>query len=578
MYILCFFKKASGIASLMLSIILIIYSIPVFVNSAGASLKVQMYSNSNKESTNTIQLRIRLVNTSAASINLNTVKVRYYYTVNGYINQSFNCYSYNGGSTSYVTGTFKPLNTVSSEADCYLEVGFTGSVGSLPSGQSRDLYVAINKNNWENYTQTDDYSFNPGSTYIDWNKTTAYINGSLVWGTEPALTTALPDQSIKLQMYNISNNSKFVSFKINMINIGAGTINLKDVIINYYYTIDGDSPQSYSCYWYENGNTSDVKITFTKVQPPLSTVDYIAHINFTNAGDKLLRGEQRELYCAINKNNWSDFNNANDYSSSNSDDYVDWDKITCSIGDELCWGIDPSNPSPTNTPTSTPAPTSTATPTNTAKPTNTATPTLSPTPTSTPVVVNAMLHKAMTNSNRFAVGDNIPASLQMKINRTISSPVLNIDMNFKKDSAEQNSGFKIKTLGKNFIDKQYFKAYKNGVLINSNNIIIEILSSGNSDNQKLQITINSSFAPNDIIKINYRVKLTASNSVYKYGLSRYIKDKGYNTDEIYTDFELIQWIENGNTVRNPYNKNTCTLSEKNNFIMGIKAEDNLILF
>jgi hypothetical protein len=447
-----------------------------------------------------------------------------------------------------------------------LEVGFLSSAGSLSSGQSRELYIMINKNNWENYTQTDDYSFNPQSNYIDWDKSTAYINNSLVWGTEPLLATVLPDQSMKLQMYNITSNSKFISFKINMMNDGASPISLKDVIINYYYTIDSDSPQSYSCYYYQNGNTSDVNINFTKVNPPLSNVDYIAHINFTNSADKLIRGEQRELYCAINKSNWSEYNNTNDYSSNNSSDFIDWDKITCSIKNQQCWGVDPINASsPASTPTLAPTPTKAATPTP------------SPTPTSTPVIANAIWHKALTSSNKFAVGDNIPASIKIKINRPISSPVLNIDMSLKKNNTEQSSGFNIKTLGKNSIDKQYFKVYKNEIPVNPYNISIAVLTLG-SDIKKLQLSINSNFAANDVIKINYRVKLAASNSVYKYGLKKYIIDKGYSNNEIYADFELIQWIENGSTVSTPYNKNTCNTLERPNFLMGIKPEDNLILF
>jgi hypothetical protein len=550
----------------MLALIILLSGIPSFVHSAGDSLTVQMYNNSSQAYTNTIQLRIKLINNGTTSINLNTVKVRYYYTVNGYMNQTFNCNYYSSGNTSDVSGTFKPLNTVSPTADCYLEVGFLSSAGSLSLGQSRELYIMINKNNWENYTQTDDYSFNPQSNYIDWNKSTAYINNSLVWGAEPLLTTVLPDQSMKLQMYNVTSDSKFVSFKINMINDGASSINLKDVIINYYYTIDSDSPQSYSCYYYENGNTSDVNINFTKVNPPLSNVDYIAHINFTNNADKLIRGEQRELYCAINKSNWSEYNNTNDYSSNNSLDFIDWDKITCSINNQQCWGVDPINASsPTSTPTLAPTPTKAAT----------STP--SPTPTSTPVIINAIWHKALTSSNKFAVGDNIPASIKIKINRPISSPVLNIDMSLKKNNTEQNSGFNIKTLGKNSIDKQYFKVYKNEIPINPYNISIAVLTFG-SDIKKLQLSINSNFAANDVIKINYRVKLTASNSVYKYGLRKYIIDKGYSNNEVYADFELIQWIENGSTVSIPYNKNTCNTLERPNFLMGIKPEDNLILF
>ena len=42
------------------------------------------------------------------------------------------------------------------------------------------------KNDWSNYDERDDYSFDPTKTaYADWSRVTLYRNGVLVWGAEP---------------------------------------------------------------------------------------------------------------------------------------------------------------------------------------------------------------------------------------------------------------------------------------------------------------------------------------------------------------------------------------------------------
>jgi hypothetical protein len=44
----------------------------------------------------------------------------------------------------------------------------------------------MNKNDWSNYDETNDYSFDATKTaFSDWNRVTLYRNGVLVWGIEP---------------------------------------------------------------------------------------------------------------------------------------------------------------------------------------------------------------------------------------------------------------------------------------------------------------------------------------------------------------------------------------------------------
>ncbi|OME33003.1 X2-like carbohydrate binding domain-containing protein, partial [Paenibacillus odorifer] len=134
------------------------------------ALKVQMYNGTVSASGNTLNPKFKLVNTSTSAVALSDVKLRYYYTIDGEQAQSFFCDWSQAGSAN-VTGTFVKLPTAKADADYYLELGFSSAAGSLAAGASIDIQVRVAKEDWSNYTQTGDYSFNAVDTnFVDWTK------------------------------------------------------------------------------------------------------------------------------------------------------------------------------------------------------------------------------------------------------------------------------------------------------------------------------------------------------------------------------------------------------------------------
>nr|WP_238162618.1 X2-like carbohydrate binding domain-containing protein [Cohnella sp. AR92] len=153
--------------------------------SSGGALKVQMFNGTTAASTQSINPRIRLVNTGTTAVSLSNVKIRYYYTIDGDKAQSFFCDWATAGSAN-VTGAFTKLTTAKTGADYYLEIGFASGAGSLAAGASTDLQIRFSKTDWTNYSQSDDYSYDSADTaYVDWTKAPAYLSGSLAWGVEP---------------------------------------------------------------------------------------------------------------------------------------------------------------------------------------------------------------------------------------------------------------------------------------------------------------------------------------------------------------------------------------------------------
>jgi DUF1680 family protein len=167
-----------GIVLLLMAVIMAFMSFII----AATSVRVQFFNGNTAASTNTIYANFKLVNTGTDSITLSNVKMRYYFTNDGTQSNSFACDWATAGNSN-ITGSFVTITPVTG-ADRYLEVGFASGAGTLAPGASTEVKARVWKSDWSNFTQTNDYSFNTGATnYIDSTNVTAYISGTLYWGT-----------------------------------------------------------------------------------------------------------------------------------------------------------------------------------------------------------------------------------------------------------------------------------------------------------------------------------------------------------------------------------------------------------
>lgn len=149
------------------------------------AIKVQFYNQETSAIGNQIYANFKLVNNGTSAITLSKVKIRYYYTIDGVKPQNFWC-DYSPVGNQNITGTFVSISPAKTGADTYLEVGFTSGAGNLAAGAGIVIQTRTAKNDWSNYTHTNDYSFNSSAiTYVDWTKVTGYLSGVLQWGTEP---------------------------------------------------------------------------------------------------------------------------------------------------------------------------------------------------------------------------------------------------------------------------------------------------------------------------------------------------------------------------------------------------------
>jgi len=157
------------------------------VNTGTSGLKVRYRSNDIDPIDNQIYAQYIVVNDSTSTVPLSALTLRYWYTVDGARPQTFEC-DYALVKCQNITSRLVALSSPVSTADSYVEVGFSPGAGSLqPGQQSGEIQTRIHKNDWSNYLQTNDYSFDPAQKFVyeDWPRVTLYLNGVLVWGVEP---------------------------------------------------------------------------------------------------------------------------------------------------------------------------------------------------------------------------------------------------------------------------------------------------------------------------------------------------------------------------------------------------------
>ncbi len=124
---------------------------------------------------------------------LQELTVRYWYKTGDEKPQKFWCDWAKIGSQN-VTVTFHRLKKAIAAADTYLEIGFLEAAGAVePGGNSGEVQIRVAKEDWSNYDQSNDYSFDAGKTdYTEWPHVTLYRRGQLVWGSEPNGVVARP--------------------------------------------------------------------------------------------------------------------------------------------------------------------------------------------------------------------------------------------------------------------------------------------------------------------------------------------------------------------------------------------------
>ncbi|MEV0096081.1 cellulose binding domain-containing protein [Streptomyces sp. NPDC050738] len=148
--------------------------------------KVQYKNNDSNPTDNAIRPALQVVNTGTGALNLSQVKVRYWFSgeAGSTVYQTWCDWAAIGAAK--ITSRVVAAATAKTGADRYLEVGFTSGAGSLAAGASTgEIQLRLNKSDWSNFSEADDYSRGTNTAFADAPKIAVYVNGTLVWGTAP---------------------------------------------------------------------------------------------------------------------------------------------------------------------------------------------------------------------------------------------------------------------------------------------------------------------------------------------------------------------------------------------------------
>lgn len=304
-----------------------------------AAIQLQMYNVERSESSNTIFANFKLINKGNEPVNLSDLKIRYYYMLGGEISQNFWC-DWSSAGTANVKGTIIRNAPLYQGADTYVEIEFVNGSGTLEAGSNVELKTRFARTDWNNYRQSDDYSFNSNSTnYEDWSKAVVYFGEKVVWGEEPSvLMPQITTAGVK--MFNSDRNASTTTIHpwFKLYNTGTLPFNLEDVTIRYYYTSDGDKDQNFWCDWSSAGS-ENVTGTFVKVPFVANGVDYYYELGFKEGSGSLIAGDFEEIQTRFAKTDWSNYTQTNDYSfNSDANDYIEWTKVGVYIKGKLVWG------------------------------------------------------------------------------------------------------------------------------------------------------------------------------------------------------------------------------------------------
>lgn len=146
--------------------------------------------------------------------------------------------------------------------------------------------------------------------------------------------------TLRLQMVNGTTgaNDNTISPRYRLFNTGTQPADLSKVSIRYFYTINGDKPQSFWCDWSQAG-TANVSGTFNKWANPVQGADYTLAIGFTAASGYLSASSTLDVQCRFAKNDWSAYFQTDDFSfNPASSAFIDWIKSAVYYDGVRIWG------------------------------------------------------------------------------------------------------------------------------------------------------------------------------------------------------------------------------------------------
>ncbi|MET9514409.1 glycoside hydrolase family 6 protein [Streptomyces sp. NPDC002994] len=151
-----------------------------------------------------------------------------------------------------------------------------------------------------------------------------------------------PSGALKVRYKNNDASATDNSIRpgLQVVNTGSAALDLSKVSARYYFTRDGGSSSVSAFCDYAAVGCSQVKLRVVPLTTPVTGAD--AYLEVTFSGGSLAAGKDTgDVQLRLSKSDWSNFNEANDYSRTAATAYADAPAIPAYTGSTLAWGAPP---------------------------------------------------------------------------------------------------------------------------------------------------------------------------------------------------------------------------------------------
>ena len=307
--------------------------------TAQAALTVQYMDGDNNKTNNQIKPYLKIINSGSIAIPYSELTARYWFTAENYsgINTWID-YAPLGASKIHLT--YVTLSQPRNGALGYAEYRFDAAAGSLlANSNSGAIQSRLANVDWSNLSESDDYSYLNATSYAANSHVTLYRNGKLIYGTEPTVVT--PVLSLKVYSQTQSSSANIVSTYLKVNNEGNLPVNYGDLRIRYWFTSEGTSALNYKTDYTKFGN-ANVTGQFVKLNPALSGADTYLELKVAStAGTLYPLCSTGNIQYHFNKTNWTNFNQADDYSYLPVAPFAENSHITIYNNGILVYGTEP---------------------------------------------------------------------------------------------------------------------------------------------------------------------------------------------------------------------------------------------
>lgn len=282
------------------------------LNVLAFNLQVQHMDGDTQSAGTAIKPYLKLVNNDTVAAAYKELTARYWFTAENFA--GINTWIDYAVLGSKVKMQYIALDTPRNGAFAYIAYSFDSTAGSLAAGaNSGAIQSRIANKNWGILQETDDYSYTANQAYTTNDHITLYRNGKLVWGVEPAVVAPLVDLKVATQANASAQNT--ISTYLRISNEGNMPVNYEDLSVRYWFTAE-DSLAALN-YWIDYAALGKQYISgsFVRLSPALDGADAYFEVKLNAAAGTIYPlSNSGNVQYRIAKANWSNFNQANDYS------------------------------------------------------------------------------------------------------------------------------------------------------------------------------------------------------------------------------------------------------------------------